>query len=191
MKEFLKDNIALVAAIALPAALALVFALSTMFVKVTVESPKNDVLLVTDLYEPNSRFTFGVINDKLTISYLGQQKDNNGTHPRLWRVHVPEMAVEEIALHEPADRQSAEIIIPGITDVKVQNLTPGPDGYSFIDSYSSRNHSLMTEIFSDNSYRYNAGALTKNGRIVEIKMPDGNNWYNTRFIGWIIKDEAR
>ncbi len=191
MKDFLKDNIALVAAIALPALLAVVFALSTALVSVAVESPKHDFLIATDYYEQNSPFQLDVAGDRLTISYLAPEKDAQGNPiyrnaaPRLWRVHAPDMSVEEISLKEPGDKKSASITIAGITDIKVQNISPGPDGYEFTNSYGYDGN-LMTEIFSGGR-RDSAVGVTKNGRLVRVKIPDGNGYYsyNTRFIGWI------
>lgn len=192
MKAFLKDNIALVAAIALPALLAIVFALSTVFVRVSVEDPKNDFIVVTDYYENGSRWQFDVNNEHLNINYRVNQKDANGypvyndNKPRLWRVNVPEMTVQEISLNTPGGDGAQAINIEGVTDIKLVNISPGPDGYQYIESYRSGGN-IMTEIFSMDGTRRDRLAITKDGRIASFKIPDNSSYYNTRFLGWVVE----
>lgn len=194
MKAFLKDNIAIVAAIILPAVLALFFALSTLVSTVTVADPQYDFLISSDYYNnTNSMFNLNVVNDRLVVSYRPPEKNENNYYnytnkPRLWRVHAPEMTVQEISLPEPAEKKPTDISIAGITDVKVQNLQPGPDGYSYLNSYNY-DRNLMSEIFSTGTQRdgYRVG-LTKNGRVVPFRVGDNNTHYNTQFIGWIIEE---
>jgi hypothetical protein len=192
MKAFLKDNIALVAAIALPLFLAAIFAVSTLATRVTVEDPKNDFFIATDYYDNNSRFQFDVNNERLNINYRKAEKDANGypmyngQKPRLWRVNVPEMTVQEISLNAPGGDGGQTINIPGVTDIKITNLSPGPDGYQFVDTYNHGGN-IMTEIFSVDGPSRQKSGISKDGRIVTFTIPDGNryNYYNTRFLGWV------
>ncbi len=193
MNAFLKDNIAIVAAIALPLILALLFGLSTLMTRVTVTDPKYDFLITDDYYESNSSFLINVVNEKLVVSYRAPQKDANGSYlynntPRLWRVHVPEMQVEQIALPEPANKSAVNLKIPGITDVKVVNLQPGPDGYTYSNSYSYGNN-LMTEIFNADRGDHYRSAIFKEGRAVPFRIGDGRSYYNMQFVGWIVEDK--
>ena len=187
MKAFLKDNIALAAAIALPLLLAVIFALSTVFVSATVADPKTDFLIATDNND-SVGFRFSVVNDRLTISFQ-EYKDSNGNvmqyspNPQLWRVRVPEMSVEEISLNNPnGNRSTAKIDIPGVTDLKMRNISSSPDGYTFVNSYRNGGN------YRD---RYTI-ALQKQGRTIPVKLPQNNDYYgyNTRFIGWIIEEEG-
>jgi hypothetical protein len=193
MNAFLKDNFAIVAAIVLPLILALLFALSTLVTRVTVDDPKYDLLIADEYYSGNSTFALNVVNDRLIISYAPPQKDANGnymygTKPRLWRVRVPDMKVEQVSLQEPTDKVARDIQIPGITDVPVSATQPGPDGYNFTNSYSYGN-SLMSEIFDmDRGQRYRV-AIYKDGRTVPIRIGDGHTYYNMHFIGWITEDK--
>jgi hypothetical protein len=196
MKEFLKDNIALVAAIALPLLLAVIFGLSTLLVSANVEDPKNDFLVVTNYDAYNTGYQFEIINDKLTVSFKEAQKDSQGNlmpytgSPRFWRVHVPEMTVEEITLRNPnGNKSTASIDIPGATDITVRNISPGPDGYEFINSYNGGGGNLMTEMFSGRSYNDRMTmAIAKSGRYVAVKIPGTDYYaYNTRFIGWVVE----
>jgi hypothetical protein len=189
MKVFLKDNIALAAAIALPALLAVVFAISAMAVRVSVSDPANDFFIVTDYYDGGTRFQFEVNNERLNINYRAAEKDvSYSSKPRLWRVNVPEMTVQEISLNTPGGDGAKTIDIPGVTDIKVVNVSPGPDGYSFVDTYRSGGN-IMTEIFSMDSPRGNRQGIAKDGRLASFKIPDGNNYhyYNSRFLGWVIE----
>ena len=128
MKEFLKDNSALVAAIVLPLVLVCIFAASTLFINVTVEDPKNSFFVATNYnYAQSSSFTFDVVEEKLVVTYRAEQKDANGYYtnnnvPRLWRVNIPEQTVEEIALPVPANKKTTTLTIPGVTDIAVKNI---------------------------------------------------------------------
>ena len=169
-----------------------------MAVNIAVEDPKNDFLVVTNYYEGNTGFRFNVSNEKFNISWKPAEKDAQGntiqytSSPRLWRVNVPEMSVQEITLLDKNGKTAQVLSIPGITDVKVVNLTPGPDGYEYVDAsrYNSSGN-LMTEIFGGHSSQRRLAGIAKNGRLVTFRIPDGRDYYSyndNQFIGWIVEE---
>lgn len=193
MKEFLKENIVLVAAITLPAMLAIVFALSALATRVSVEDPKYDLLVLTDGSYGGQPYQINVPNDRVMIRYQAIKDDRGivqyASKPRLWKIHVPEMSVEEIPLNLPDNQTNYTFQIPGITDVKVSNKSVAPDGYEFSGYYRGDNN-LMTEFFSSGSSRNESNAaLIKDGRVVRIKFSDGAAGYNTSLVGWIVEGE--
>src|SRR6185295_7994909 len=106
MKRFVKDNLAIVAAIALPLILVALFALSSVVMKRVVADPQYDFLVATNFYGgSNEAFYFDVVQDRLKISYSFPVQVNgiyqNGNISRLWRVRVPAMTIEEIPLVPP------------------------------------------------------------------------------------------
>ena len=130
MKPFLKDNLAIVAAIVLPLILVILFALSSAVVNRVVADPQHDFLIATNFYGgANEAFYFDVVQNRLKISYSFPTKVNgnyqNGNISRLWRVRVPAMTVEEISLVPPprgtddADGQRVPIDIAGVSDLQV------------------------------------------------------------------------
>ncbi len=155
MKQFLKDNLAIVAAIALPLILVILFALSTLVVNRVVADPQYDFLIATNFYGgSNEAFYFDVVQNRLKISYAFPTKVNgttyqNGNISRLWRVRVPAMTVEEIALVPPSrgkegdETQRVSIEIPGVSDLHVISAQPAPDGYTFEQTYNYYNSNLM------------------------------------------------
>ena len=192
MKQFLKENTAIAAAIILPAALALIFFLSTMLTKVSVEDPKHDFVIATNYYDYNTEtLRIGVVNDRLEVNYRVPKKDEsyNNRDTRLWLVRVKDMSVEELGLSLPADGTPGNnqlIDIPALKDVTMTSRQPGPDGYR-LEQASYYNGGLMMEIFAADHNRGGA-ALVKNGRVIEIKgLPD--NYYNPTFIGWIVENK--
>jgi hypothetical protein len=196
MNEFLKDNIAIVAAIVLPVLLAIVFALSTLFSGSSVDAPKHDFLMATNYVDGSTSVEFSVANDKVVVTSMPIRKDTAGntmyTHkPRLWRVHVPEMTAEEISFNHSGDGKSGPLAIPALENLKIRNLQPGPDGYIFENYYySGYNSSLMAEIFSSRNERHQTAALVKENRAFLLKTPRDTAWdYNTRFIGWVMDGE--
>jgi hypothetical protein len=198
MQKFIKENMAIVLAIALPVLLTAVFMISTMFSKVTVPDPTHDFFIASYFYNHDDvEFKFNVVNDRLVITYQPPKPQKNDDSyepsrrsPKLWRVNVPEMSVEEIGLLAPADYSATNINISGVTDITVRNIHPSPDGYDYVDTYYRSGGNLMTELFADSSRRGSSGvAISKNGRVLEVTVPrNGEYWNNNaEFIGWIIE----
>jgi len=202
MKQFLKDNLAIVAAIALPLILVLVFVVSTSVTNRMVADPQYDFLIATDFYGgTNEAFYFDVVQERFKISYSYPVRINgayqNGNLSRLWRVHVPAMTVEAISLVPPpkvddaADGTRVPVDIPGVTDLHVVTTQPAPDGYSFQQSYDYYDSNLMRDLFGTGGRGGPVSAIVKDGRAVPIRNLEGAPYgaYNARFIGWIAKDQ--
>jgi len=198
MKQFVKNNLAIVAAIVLPLVLVLLFAVSSRVMQRVVADPEYDFLVATNYYGgTNEAFYFDVVQNRLKISYSFPTRVNgtyqNGNISRLWRVRVPAMTVEEISLVPPprsedaADGQRVPIDIPGVSDLQVLSSQPAPDGYAFQQSYDYYNGNLMREIFGGGSRHEQASAIVKDGRAVAIRNLGGApyNAYNAHFVGWI------
>ena len=157
MKQFVKENLAIVAAIVLPLVLVALFALSSLVISRVVADPQYDFLIATNFYGgSNEAFYFDVVQNRLKISYSFPVRVNgnyqNGNISRLWRVRVPAMTVEEIPLVPPprgqdnADGQRVPIEIAGVSDLQVLSTQPAPDGYTFQQSYDYYNSNLMREL---------------------------------------------
>lgn len=200
MQKFIKENLMIVLAIALPVLLTGVFMVSTLFSKVTVPDPTHDFLIASYFYNNDDvEFKFNVVNDRLVISYQPPRakKDDEGYQaprqtPKLWRVNVPEMSVEEIGLIAPTDNNPANISISGVTDITVRNIHPSPDGYKYVDTYYRSGGNLMTELFADSGRRSSSGvAISKDGRVLEVTLPSNREYWNNNpeFIGWIIETQ--
>lgn len=202
MKQFLRNNLAIVAAIVLPLILVALFALSTLVVNRVVADPQYDFLIATNFYGgSNEAFYFDVVQNRLKISYAFPSKVNgtyqNSNISRLWRVRVPAMTVEEIALVPPprsqdnADGQRVPVDIPGVSDLEVLSSQPAPDGYSFQQSYDYYNTGLMRELFGGGRRGERVSAIVKDGRAVPISNLAGAPYggYDARFIGWIAKGQ--
>jgi len=202
MKQFLKNNLAIVAAIALPLILVLVFAVSTSITNRVVPDPQYDFLIATNFYGgTNEAFYFDVVQERLKISYSYPVQINgayqNGNVSRLWRVRVPAMTVEAISLVPPpkgndaADGSRVPVKIEGVTDLHVITSQPAPDGYAFQQSYDYYDTNLMRDLFGAGNRNGHVSAIVKNGRAVPIRNLEGAPYsaYNAHFIGWIAKDQ--
>jgi hypothetical protein len=168
-----------------------------------VADPQYDFLVATNYYGGvNEAFYFDVVQGRLKISYAFPVQVNggyqNGNIPRLWRVRVPSMTVEEIALVPPqrgagtTDGQRIPIEIPGVSDLQVLSSQPSPDGYEFQQSYNYYSGNIMRELFgSRGSGGGPVAAIVKDGRAVEIRNLGGSPYgaYNARFVGWVAKDQ--
>jgi hypothetical protein len=203
MKKLVTDNLAIVAAIALPLVLVALLAVSSLVTNRVVADPQYDFLVATNFYGGvNEAFYFDVVQSRLKISYAFPVQVNgayqNGNISRLWRVRVPSMTVEEIALVPPprgadtADGQRIPIEIPGVSDLLVMSSQPSPDGYEFQQAYTYYNGNIMRELFgSRGSGGGPTAAIVKDGRAVPVRNLGDSpyNSYNARFIGWIAKDQ--
>ena len=202
MKQFVKENLAIVAAIVLPLVLVALFALSSLVMSRVVADPQYDFLIATNFYGgSNEAFYFDVVQNRLKISYSFPVRVNgnyqNGNISRLWRVRVPAMTVEEIPLVPPprgqdnADGQRVPIEIAGVSDLQVLSTQPAPDGYTFQQSYDYYNSNLMRELFGTGSRGEQVHAIVKDGRVVPVRNLGGAPYsaYNAHFIGWIAKDQ--
>jgi hypothetical protein len=202
MKQFVKDNLAIVAAIVLPVVLVALFALSSLVMNRVVADPQHDFLVATDFYGgSNEAFYFDVVQNRLKISYSYPVQVNgnyqNGNISRLWRVRVPAMTVEEISLVPPprgannADGQRVPIEIAGVSDLEVVSSQPAPDGYTFQQSYDYYNNNLMRELFGSGGRSRQGSAIVKDGRAVPVENLGGGApyAYNAHFIGWIAKGQ--
>lgn len=202
MKPFVKDNLAIIAAIVLPLILIALFGLSTLVVRQMVADPEYDFLIATNYYGgSNEAFYFDVVQNRLQISYTYPVKVNgtfqNANISRLWRVRVPAMTVEEIALVPPGNRDGADgqrvpVDIPGVSNLQMISTQPAPDGYAFQQSYDRYyGGGLMREVFGGGSRGANVSAIVKDGRAVPIRNLGGAPYsgYEARFIGWIAKGQ--
>jgi hypothetical protein len=203
MKKLVTDNLAIVAAIALPLVLVALLAVSSLVTNRVVADPQYDFLVATNFFGGvNEAFYFDVVQSRLKISYAFPVQVNgayqNGNISRLWRVRVPSMTVEEIALVPPprgadtTDGQRIPIEIPGVSDLLVMSSQPSPDGYEFQQAYTYYNGNIMRELFgSRGSGGGPTAAIVKDGRAVPVRNLGDSpyNSYNARFIGWIAKDQ--
>ena len=201
MKRFVKDNLAIVAAIVLPLTLVALFALSSLVMSRVVGDPEYDFLIATNFYGgSNEAFYFDVVQNRLKISYSFPVQVNgayqNGNISRLWRVRVPAMTVEEISLVPPvrstdtADGQRVPIEIAGVSGLRVLSTQPAPDGYTFQQSYDYYNTNLMRELFGSGSRGEQVSAIVKDGRVVPVRnLGAPYSPYNAHFIGWIAKGQ--
>jgi hypothetical protein len=203
VKQFVRNNLAIVAAIGLPLVLVALLALSSLVTNRVVADPQFDFLVATNFYGgSNEAFYFDVVQNRLKISYSFPVRVNgtyqNGNIARLWRVRVPSMAVEEISLVPPArnadiaEGQRIPIEIPGVSDLRVLSTQPAPDGYEFQQSYNYYNGNIMRELFGSRDGRSGpSSAIVKDGRAIPVRNMDGTPYsaYNARFIGWIAKDQ--
>src|SRR5262245_51363366 len=203
MKKFVTDNLAIVAAIALPLALVALLAVSNVVTRRVVADPQYDFLVATNVYGgSNEAFYFDVVQNRLKISYAFPVQVNgvyqNANLPRLWRVRVPSMSVEEIGLGPPpraaatTDGQRIPGEIPGVSDLRVLSTQPSPDGYEFQQSYEYYSGNIMREVFgSRGSSGGPVSAIVKDGRAVPVRNLGGAPYssYNARFVGWVAKEQ--
>ncbi len=178
-------------------------ALSSLVTNRVVADPQYDFLVATNFYGgSNEAFYFDVVQNRLKISYAFPVQVNgtyqNSNIARLWRVRVPSMAVEEIALVPPAAtgrhrRRRAHPHRDSGRQRPAASSAPSRRPTATISAVVHYyNSNIMRELFgSRDGGERTVSAIVKDGRAVPGSEIGGAPYgaYNTRFIGWVAKDQ--
>lgn len=190
MKNFFKENIALIAGIALPFLLVAFFYIAEEIARRAVPDPLYAVVFVRDYYgNSGSPYQIRVENGRI-VAEVKPPEDN--TNAQSWG--KPELYVQE-----PGKRSARKIAINfdlsasgpvGSPDLDVLNAMghistdpTAPDGYGF-DCNARYNGGLLGEVLSIRGQRDSCYALIKPPRRIPITTPDP--LYSANFLGWII-----
>lgn len=185
MKEFLKENLVMIAGIALPLIVALIFFASIQIGKINIDPPQYKVLFLSGNYY-NNPYTVRIKNSQAFFKYT-EPKNNNHDYnrPALYVYDPSKNASIEIDLPKLNDDLAQdEKIITFLKDEKITSNSTSPDGYRFEQNYH-RNGNLITEIFGG-GYRSRSSYVLKKKQNI-VKVPNAPR-YHTKFVGWIVTD---
>lgn len=194
MKNFFKENLALIVGVALPFLLAGLFFVAGSIAQQQVDDPRFALILIKDYYEnPDLPWSIGIDKGRLAVS-IRPIKDKD-------KANLSYMAVPAVYILEPGTENARKLDIPLDTatpgpvtskDIETVNRSGristdlvAPDGYRF-EYNSGYNGSLLGEIFgmryaSSSSTAY---VLVKPPRRMAVKGLDALQ--NATFLGWIV-----
>lgn len=192
MKNWLKENLVLLAGLTLPLLLILLFFVATVIPKALGTPPQYEVLFTSMRYDhqnqPDYFLEFSVKNQQLMVKAKKNDKNSGYSTKSLFAYDGKTESVREITLDisKTVNGTSGEAVVLEETKTwVVDNATISPDGYA-LDGPNYHSGGLVGGLFGFNDY--NAFRLKKGG--VGYKVPNGqSNYYYSQpqFVGWVIK----
>ena len=194
MKNVLRENPVIALSIALPILIVALFAAATLLPKFLVGPPAYSLLLVDDTANASIsspvNIDLSVVNDRVRVRVSKRKEDEREQFPRIYIFDHATTSVRDIPIPLPDDidqlKDGTEIVIPGLTDLKISAAFRAPDGYEF-QGYANGGAGLMTGLFGGNRTR-NGVTIAKDGAIVRIRLPVAHDWYSDiSFLGWVLE----
>ncbi len=189
MKQFLKQNFAILLAFILPLVLIAGVALSVYLPSVSLSTNYNFVYSScfggTDYYSYQcDRYLQGrysVVNGKIVLNPLNpnQDSDKNGV------LDINETYTARLFLHDTQKNESKEITLEEGQTLMLNGLLTSPDGVTVSSHY---NNSGDFFIFGGGSSSYGY-YLTKGKAKTKLELISNDRYYyqnNFRFIGWVL-----
>lgn len=192
MKQFIRNNWALILGLSLPILMVLGLFLLNYLPKLWVLPPKYNVLYVMYAYGNDNRASTVLVNNgKLEIKSGTKEKNiQNLQNPQLFLFDVQKKTSKEIIIPANAysdnSNQTLPLILPVLENATLHTAVLAPDGYSIVEPGVSGGG--MAPLFFDFSGgdRNNLFVLQKNGNTVFIPKPIDKYYSDKHFLGWII-----
>ena len=194
IKKLLREDAVIALSVALPVLVVALFSAATLLPRILVDPPVYSLLLVDDTANASIsspvNIDLSVVNDRVRVRISKRQEDEREQFPRIYIFDHATASVRDIPIPLPDDidqlKDGTEIVIPGLTNLKISAAFRAPDGYEF-QGFANGGAGLMTGLFVGNRTR-NGVTIAKDGAIVRIRLPVANDWYSDiRFLGWIVE----
>ena len=194
IKKLLREDAVIALSVALPVLVVALFSAATLLPRILVDPPVYSLLLVDDTANVSIsspvNIDLSVVNDRVRVRISKRQEDEREQFPRIYIFDHATASVRDIPIPLPDDidqlKDGTEIVIPGLTNLKISAAFRAPDGYEF-QGFANGGAGLMTGLFVGNRTR-NGVTIAKDGAIVRIRLPVANDWYSDiRFLGWVVE----
>ncbi len=199
MPRFLRDNAALVIGLALPIVVVAIFLLVSRAPGALTPPPAHDLLLRADgarRMELPYRVDIGVVGDRVRARIFRIEPQGPPERALLIAAPIPRLFLWEhegrtlreieIALPENVEAlpDGTEIALPGLEGRRVVTTLAAPDGYAYGRSAAGPGSGLFGMLFGGGGER--RVAIVKDGARVVIPLPDGLQYWNIEFVGWLV-----
>ena len=186
MKNFIKENFALVVGISLPLLLIAFFFVASRAPQEFIDNPLYDVIFATN-YNMNwvdNPWNIDIKNNKLKI-YYNENKKRNYSKPQIYIFNHKTLQANlvDIDFDNIVDGVVIDSEIDEISKNKLLTEAQSPDGYRLEYHYGHSGRGLIGELFSYRSRYRNRYALIKESRVIPLKAQ--HNIYQAHFIAWI------
>ena len=190
MKNFLKNNLAIVLAFSLPVVLIVAVALSTYLPSLLLSTNYN-FLYASCGYDVNSfsrrcdtflQNRYSVVEGSLVVNELDplQDSDNDGT------MDIDENYTSRIFIHDTENNESREISLEEAETLSLNKLLTSPDGVT-VSSQFDRGADFFIFYGGRSSHGY---YLTKGNSRSELNLISNQDRFyyrdNFQFIGWVL-----
>lgn len=192
MKEFIKNNFAILLAFLLPIALIVFIALSVYLPSLFLSTKYNFIYVTcvdgTRYYDQCNDYVkkqYSVVNEKLVVGGFDQNLDTN----KNGFLDVNEKYTARIFLHDTEKNESREISQEEAKALVLDGLITSPDGVTVSSNY---NYNGSTGIFpfSGSSYSSYGFYLSKGNSHRKLNLINNNDRYyyqnNFQFLGWVL-----
>lgn len=190
MKNFLKQNLALVLAFGLPVLLVIGIAVSAylpgMFVKTSYNFLYASCSEGRDYYSHNCGFylekRYTVVNGKITVNPIDPAQDSDGDK-------IPDFQEgygARLFLHDTLKNESREVTLEEAQKLTVNGLLTSPDGINVTGATDrGANFFLFFDAGSSSGYYLTKGKARSKLNLIH---QDRDYYYqdNFRFIGWVL-----
>ncbi len=193
MKNWIKENLVLVAGLTLPLLLILLFFVATVIPKALGTPPQYEMLFSSMRYDyqrqPEYALDFTVKNQQLLVTAKkGDEKNPVYNSKSLFIYDGKTETVREIAvdISKSANGTSGQPVLLDETKTwVVDNATISPDGY-MLEGPNYHSGGLVGGLFGFNDY--NTFRLKKGSIGYKVPNAQPNYYYSQpQFVGWVIK----
>lgn len=195
LKNFFKENIALIMGLTLPVILIALFFLATVLPKSLATPPQYPLIFATTQYDsaspPPVQIGFVVKNGALYARINKTDRKYPGAYSkRLMLYDGKTENVREIGYdisQFSGFPDGSDVILDETKGMTLDTSIKSPDGYSF-EGYSYGHGGLVQEVFGG-GYRNRNPRLKKGAAAYKIPNTTANpNYYgDIQFIGWVVK----
>ncbi|MDX1483934.1 MAG: hypothetical protein R3229_05575 [Alphaproteobacteria bacterium] len=192
MKQFLKNNYALVVGVTLPLALIAVFFLAGRATVISVAAPQFDAVFAANYYPnaANNRYRIGIDDGKLYIRLRPERKGVRHGYTREPVIYVFDHDTLrarkiDIDFENVVEGRVADPELDALNRRRIISDPVSPDGYSF-ERNTRSGGGLFSGVFGWRSHR-SPFVLRKGVRAIPIRGSQAMNIYSSQFIGWVAK----
>ena len=191
LKNFFRQNFALIIGLSLPVLMVLGFLLANHLPQINDEPPQYELVFSVVRYDSHSQFhvDFNVRDQKLYMRLMPRQEHGGVNVRDLFIYNGQKESVRKISYLLPPDQSiddQHEILVDALSGYTIDTNSKAPDGYEFeSDSYRSRG--LFGEIFGGRSGRtIHRVKKSGGGSFVIPEYGSGYSYGGISFIGWIV-----
>jgi len=191
LRNFFRENFALIIGLSLPVLMVLGFLLATHLPQKGDDPPQYELVFSVTRYDNQSPYhvEFSVRDQKLYMR-LTPKKEQGGVYVMdLFIYNGQKESIRKISYLPPSEQSiefEKEILVDALSNVTIDNNSKAPDGYEF-EPGSYRSRGLLGEIFGGRSGRYiNRVRKTNGGNYVIPDYGNGYSYGGLSFIGWIV-----
>lgn len=191
MKNWIKENLALVIGLALPVLLIVVFFVATVIPKMASTPPQYEVLFSVQDYsqktKPDYIVDFKVKNNQLMVkTKKAEDKDSYYNSKKLMAYDAKTGLMREMSIDQTKFSDGAEIVLAETKNMTLDTAMMAPDGY-MMENQQYNNNGLVGGLFGgggrNSNYRFKKGSVG-----YKINTPHNNYYYDQLlFIGWVVK----